>query len=305
MLCCGRKVRGRTGCSAFSLQHTRSGSTAAPATPTFRHGYWGRWLKIRGWRAERARRRWGRSSCGELCPYEPRRGRQLRLWCGPNPVPSLCSRTRSDSKEQRGGDITQRWGWGVGVHTQVTRGAPEGRPVFLATDSFDDPEEDADRSERGAANPSSRPATGGGGATARRGSAAVVAAALGKAVGVETGKAKKKGGEESAGAKRINPRFQWMAYGLAFVWYMACAYMSVLYGLSFTQTIQAHIPHPTPFGPFDSPSHACLPSSPSASIRAFSPIASSQQGSAPPPTPPPCPLPPPSPFLSLNITNHF
>ncbi len=123
MLCCGRKGRGRTGCSAFSLQHTRSGSTAAPATPTSRRGYWGRWLKIRGWRAERARRRWGRSSCGELCPYEPRRGRQLRLWCGPNPVPSLCPRTLSDKEQlahcpqgaQR--DITQRWGglgsWGT------------------------------------------------------------------------------------------------------------------------------------------------------------------------------------------------
>ena len=32
-----------------------------------------------------------------------------------------------------------------------------------------------------------------------------------------------------------------MAYVLAFVWYMACSYMSILYGLSFTATIQVSL----------------------------------------------------------------
>ena len=62
-------------------------------------------------------------------------------------------------------------------------------------------------------------------------------------VGVVKGKGKGKGkGKEGGSGGRINARFQWMAYGLAFVWYMACAYMSVLYGLSFTQTIQVPPP---------------------------------------------------------------
>ncbi len=134
-----------------------------------------------------------------------------------------------------------KWVWDA----QVTRGGLEGRPVFLATENSDDSDDEgAGRSERGAVNPTSRPATGGGSATVQRkiSVVAVAATAIGKAVGVETGKKKRKEGDESAGAKRIDPRFQWMAYGLAFVWYMACAYMSVLYGLSFTQTIQAPPP---------------------------------------------------------------
>ena len=130
--------------------------------------------------------------------------------------------------------------------SQVTRAALEGRPGFRAVDDSDDSDDAAGRSERRPADPTSRPATATAGATGRRGSAATAAAAaaLGKAVGVESGKGKGKGkgGGGETGRNRIDPRFQWMAYGLAFVWYMACAYMSVLYGLSFTQTIQAFTP---------------------------------------------------------------
>jgi hypothetical protein len=161
-----------------------------------------------------------------------------------------------------GGRVQRKSIWGGGVRRtasrvhrrgQVTRGAPAGRPAYLASDHADNSDDDAaGRSERGSADPSTRPATGGA-APARRGSgaASAAAAALGRAVGVEKGggKRKKKGGGASGG--RIDARFQWMAYGLAFVWYMACAYMSVLYGLSFTNTIQA--PRPAPSNP------GCLP----------------------------------------------
>jgi hypothetical protein len=48
----------------------------------------------------------------------------------------------------------------------------------------------------------------------------------------------KPAGAKGSRKSLVHQRFQNMAYLLAFVWYMICAYMCILYGLSFPEVIQ-------------------------------------------------------------------